>query len=68
MRHLAADGRPLTEAATLGAWHMLDVARGPTPETSPALGVEVRVVAGGVEVMHWIAGEPFRVVATAGRA
>ena len=68
MRHLAADGRPIIEAATPGALHLLELASGRTAATSPGVAVEIREAHGRVSVTHWIAGEPFRVVPTAGRA
>lgn len=68
MRHLAADGRPIIEAATPGAMHLLELASGRTAETSPGVAVEIREVRGRVQVTHWIAGEPFRAVPTADRA
>jgi hypothetical protein len=66
--HPAADGRPIVEPAIADELHLLDLAAGPTPDTSPALVVEVRVEGARVCVVHWLAGEPFWVVVTAGRA
>jgi hypothetical protein len=56
------------ERAILGATHLLELAGGATAETSPAVGVEVRVVRGGVRVVHWLRGEPLWVVRVSGSA
>lgn len=64
--HLAADGRPLVEDAASARSHLLELGRGPTAETSPSLGVEVRVAHGRVSIVHWLRGQPFRVVRTEG--
>jgi hypothetical protein len=66
--NLAADGPPLIECAIPGALHLLAVARGPSAATSPDVAAEIRVVGERVRVVHWLFGEPFRVVAMTGRA
>ena len=67
LRHLAADGRPLVEAAEPGA-HLLELVMGPTADTSPAVALEVNVSYDRVWVVHWLMGERFRVVAVQGWA
>jgi hypothetical protein len=67
-RHLDAEGGPLVDDARPGAVYLLELARGPSADTSPGVAAEISVLPEGVELVHWLLGEPFRVVRIAGKA
>jgi len=56
------------ELARPGVVYLLELARGPTPDTSPGIAAEIRVLAAGVVLVDWRRGARFRVVRVAGQA
>ena len=67
-RHLDAEGAPLLDVVRPGDVCLLDLACGPTPDTSPGVAVEIHVRQEDVVVVLWLFREPFRVVSVAGQA
>jgi hypothetical protein len=62
----AVDGR--LRRAVLSSEGLRELAPGPTADTTPALAVEVRVIGAHVQVVQWLMGEPFWIVAVTGQA